>query len=323
MSSAPLVSVLMPTYRHRAFVAQAIESVLAQQAPFAIELLVSDDASPDDTGEIVMALAAAHPGRIRAFRQPKNLGGPENIRFLFTQARGRYVALLEGDDYWLHPEKLARQVALLEADPALAATGHLVSVVNNAGEHQRYLGPSLDAVYRLTLEMAIGCNAVHVNSLVFRRDVVPAPPAWAAGLYMLDWPLLVELTSRAPVLVLPEAMTAYRVHEGGVWSSASHARRVGAIVDFYDRVERQYQPPAGSPLFAQRKIMLFELFRSADAANERATARHWLARYWSARPNRWRLPEHQARAILRALTGWPRASANDPGPASATLPIPR
>lgn len=308
--ASPVVSVLMPTYQHRDFVRQAIDSVLAQKCPFAFELLVSDDASPDGTGGVVTALAAEHPTAIHAFVQPRNLGAKANIQFLFGQARGRYIALLEGDDYWAHPEKLARQVAVLESDSRASAVAHIAEVVDVQGRHQREIPAAGECPASVDFAAAARANNLHISSVVFRREWLPAPPAWALDLYMLDWPMLVDLAHRGPIRVLAETWSAYRVHGAGIWSGAAHVRRLQAILEFYERVDAQYDLAADAAFGAQRKSIYFELFRAAHGARDQAEARRWLWRYWTSGPGRWRLPPYQWRAISRALTGWPCAQAD-------------
>ncbi|MEM6338080.1 MAG: glycosyltransferase family A protein, partial [Bacteroidota bacterium] len=114
--SAPAVSIITPTYNHAAYIEACIASVQAQGRPD-WEMLVIDDGSTDGTAGLAESMAAADP-RIRLFRQ-KNRGIlrlHETYNFALAQAKGRYVAVLEGDDLWL-PNKLAVQLAGLEADP--------------------------------------------------------------------------------------------------------------------------------------------------------------------------------------------------------------
>lgn len=117
----PVVSVIMTTYNHAAFLAEAIEGVLAQRADFPFELLIGEDASTDATRQIALAYQAKHPDRIRVFHSDGNVGTHANIRRLFARARGELIAFCEGDDYWCAPDKLVAQVALFRADPGIGA----------------------------------------------------------------------------------------------------------------------------------------------------------------------------------------------------------
>lgn len=119
METAPLVSVCMTTYNHEAYLAEAIESILAQQTSFDFELVLGEDCSTDRTAEICRAYVAKYPDRVRLVEGPVNIGWRANYRRTFDACRGRYVAYCDGDDWWCDPLKLQMQVDLMESDPAL------------------------------------------------------------------------------------------------------------------------------------------------------------------------------------------------------------
>ena len=113
----PLVSVCMTTYNHEPYIAEAIESVLAQQTSFGVELVVGEDCSTDRTAAICREYAAKYPDRIRLVTSPENVGWRANYRRTFEACRGKYVAYLDGDDWWCDPRKLQMQADLMESDP--------------------------------------------------------------------------------------------------------------------------------------------------------------------------------------------------------------
>ena len=117
METMPLVSVCMTTYNHERYLARAIESVLEQQTTFGVELVLGEDCSTDSTREICEAYAARYPERIRLVTSSENVGMRANYRRTFEACRGKYIAYLDGDDWWCDPLKLQRQADLLEADP--------------------------------------------------------------------------------------------------------------------------------------------------------------------------------------------------------------
>ena len=109
----PLVSVCMTTYNHEPYIAEAIESVLAQQTSFGVELVVGEDCSTDRTAAICREYAAKYPDRIRLVTSPENVGWRANYRRTFEACRGKYVAYCDGDDWWSDPRKLQMQADLL------------------------------------------------------------------------------------------------------------------------------------------------------------------------------------------------------------------
>jgi hypothetical protein len=126
MGISPKVSVLIPTYRYGRFLRQAIESVLNQTFTD-FELIVSDDASPDDSAAII-AEYSARDQRIRGHCHPTNLGMVQNWNWCLEQARGEFVKFVFGDDLLYSPESLGTLVRMLELEPraALAASARAI-----------------------------------------------------------------------------------------------------------------------------------------------------------------------------------------------------
>src|SRR4051794_11914207 len=115
------VTALIVTYNHRNYIAQAIESALAQQCDFAVEVLISEDASTDGTREIVQSFAEKWPDQVRTIFSETNVRSNEVVARGLKASRGRYVALLDGDDFWPYPTKLAAQVSFMEDHPTFSA----------------------------------------------------------------------------------------------------------------------------------------------------------------------------------------------------------
>src|SRR6266478_2690508 len=120
------VSVLMTTYNQEAFIAQAIDSILMQEVGFDYEIIVGEDASSDRTREIVLEFQKRHPNQIRVLlRDPidaerdraAGVGGKRGFVNGLQACQGKYIALLDGDDYWTDIHKLQKQVDFLESHP--------------------------------------------------------------------------------------------------------------------------------------------------------------------------------------------------------------
>lgn len=116
LSKNPLVSVKMITYNHEPYIAQAIEGVIMQETDFPIELIIGEDCSTDRTREIVLDYQKKHPDIIRVITSEKNVGMQKNSFRTNKACRGKYIAICEGDDYWIDPLKLRKQVDFLEAN---------------------------------------------------------------------------------------------------------------------------------------------------------------------------------------------------------------
>lgn len=219
----------MLTRNHEAYLQQAIASVQAQTFQD-WELLIGEDASSDSTAQVAAAAAAADSQRIQVLSSPQGaLGFHHNFARLLAQARGAFVAFLEGDDYWLEPTKLAAQLALLHANPSLAFCGGRTLVLDHrsptAKEPSREIGPPPGS-HRIGFEQLIDSYSFHFSSVLMRRDAVLLPP-WIFSQYCLDRPLYLLAASQGDAGVLDQCLSVYRLHQGGVWAPLSPLQRAG------------------------------------------------------------------------------------------------
>lgn len=132
MQEKIMVSVIIISYNHEKYIKQAIKSVLEQDFPYSMEIIIGDDASTDKSSEIIEEYARQDQ-RIISICRKKNLGATKNIYDLYKRARGKYIAILEGDDYWCNPNKLKIQIEFLEEHPDFIATTHDIIDVDKNG----------------------------------------------------------------------------------------------------------------------------------------------------------------------------------------------
>ena len=126
-NSTPLVSIMMLTYNHAPYIAQAMDSVLSQITEFPFELVVCDDASTDDTANIVIQYAKKY-NNIVFLQQPVNGRAANNFLDGIRYIRSKYIAFCEGDDYWKSPYKLEKQIRFLEENPDFSVSCHKVEM---------------------------------------------------------------------------------------------------------------------------------------------------------------------------------------------------
>lgn len=222
---SPLVSVAMITYNHEAFIAQAVESVLAQRTDFEVELVIGEDCSTDRTREIVERLSREFPGAIRPVLHRENVGPQRNARAVLQHCRGEYVAVLEGDDYWNHEDKLSKQRAFLEQHPRHSMCFHPVRVLQDGGEHV-YPEPDARGQERDARELILHGNVVPTCSVLVRKRLLARLPDGFDALKMGDWPTWILTALNGPIGCVDEVMACYRIHQGGVWSGSSVAWRI-------------------------------------------------------------------------------------------------
>lgn len=119
-----MVSICCVTYNHEPYIRETLEGFLNQKVKFRFEVLIHDDASTDGTQEIIKEFSKKFPEIIKPILREENIkskiGGGVNIKYNMDRANGKYIALCEGDDYWIDPNKLQKQVDLLESDSEIS-----------------------------------------------------------------------------------------------------------------------------------------------------------------------------------------------------------
>lgn len=212
----PKVSICMIAYQHEAFVAQAIESVLSQRVDFNLELVIGEDKGGDGTRAICEKYAA-QDARVRLLSSDRNHGVMANFRRTLEACAGEYIAVCEGDDYWLDDQKLCKQVELLDKQRQFAGSVHQTLVVS-VGVPDRTFRE--DVPTEVAVEDLIGGRLFHAASVLFRREVLttflPAPDVLSA-----DRLLNLCIAFHGKIHYSDAAMCAYRIHGAGMSSNAT------------------------------------------------------------------------------------------------------
>ena len=117
METTPFVSIICTVFNKEPWLKKTIDSFLAQKTEFLFEIILVDDASTDGSRKIIADYQASHPDLIRAFYQDENLGIAKTWVTICKEARGKYIARCDGDDFWIDPLKLQKQVDLLDSKP--------------------------------------------------------------------------------------------------------------------------------------------------------------------------------------------------------------
>ena len=248
-NEAVAVSVLVVTYNHASFVRQALDSALVQRSPHPFEILISEDCSTDGTREIVQEYAERHPDIVRLLLSEQNLRSNEVVARGFRAARGRYVALLDGDDYWTGDDKLKAQVELLDTRPDMTICFHNVQVVDECARGLGRLWNRADQPQTSGLHELLRGNFIATSSVVYRRAAVAEIPAWYEGFFpVTDWPLHVLFARVGQIGYIDRTLGAYRLHDGGLFSTLGEREKLEANADFYQRLRAHAPAPLATEI---------------------------------------------------------------------------
>lgn len=231
----PLVSIFCLTYNHAPYIRQCLDGFLMQKATFTYEVIINDDASTDGTTEIIREYEEKYPDIIKPIYHEENLysKGERGFwqKYCFPKSKGKYIALCEGDDYWIDPLKLQKQVDFLEKHPEYVLVYTNAEKVNS--KSKRVLRNSLKGYSgNITKYLFYKGNPVITATTCFRRqylleyqeEIKQIPFKMKMG----DLPLWIYLSLQGKFKYLNDRTTAYRVLQ----ESASHSKSKEKVVSF-------------------------------------------------------------------------------------------
>ena len=212
----PLVSVRIVTYNHEAYIRQCLEGVLMQRTNFDYEVIVGEHSSSDGTQKIVLDYQKNYPDPLQVLITSREQGLMENVLRTQRACQGKYHALCEGDDYWIDPLKLQKQVDLLEAHPEMSMCFHNAFVVREDIFHIHYY---FDVALKNVLNFEdIYLRAIPTGSIVGRSEILNSLPAWRTRVMHADRLIRMWCAHAGPLGYLDDAMSVYRKHPHGLTS---------------------------------------------------------------------------------------------------------
>lgn len=216
-----LVSICCLTYNHESFIRQCIEGFILQKTNFKFEVLIHDDASNDNTAAIIREYEKKYPEILKPLYQTENqhsLGVRPMSQFNWSRAKGKYIAMCEGDDYWSDPLKLQKQFDLMEKNSNFSGCFHntyrlcensnLTSVFNN----------NLNIILTKDLIKYGGGGLIDTCSLFFKKEIFNRPSAWWDYL-QLDQTLNLLISLNGPIIKINSTMAVYRTNQPNSWVS--------------------------------------------------------------------------------------------------------
>lgn len=233
------VSVLITTYNHEKYIEEAIESVLAQKMIDPIEIIISDDFSTDRTRQIVESYQCRFPLKIKVLESSKNLGITKNLQKGLAACQGKYIAILEGDDYWISLYKLQRQINFLDNRLDCSFCFNALFILNPDNiyiESPNGLSPNTSSI---PIETLVKSNVIGTfSSCMFRNDIVQKLPNDLYEMFTVDWMFGMACAQFGFIGFIPLQMTVYRIQGQGAWSALSSREsleKLNKLIPLYDQ----------------------------------------------------------------------------------------
>jgi glycosyltransferase involved in cell wall biosynthesis len=235
-----LVSICCLTYNHELYIRQCLDSFLMQITDFPYEVLVHDDASIDNTSIIIREYETKFPNIIKPIYQSENKYSKHNgisITYQFPRAKGKYIAMCEGDDYWTDKYKLQKQVDFLNKNQDFTMCCHNVKIIYEpdwkGDKKERFLQPVIISGFEDILDN----HFIPTNSLMFRNGLIDIWPEWLSSKNMIsgDIPLELMLAYHGKCYYMNDQMAVKRINGGGL--TANKKRK---MANSYFRYELLY-----------------------------------------------------------------------------------
>ena len=223
----PLVSIVCDTYNHAPYIRRALDGFLSQETDFPFEIVVHDDASTDETADIIREYESARPDLFRCVYRTENIYSkdPKILEhYVFPLARGKYIAICEGDDYWTNPNKLQKQIAYLEAHPDCTLSVCAADLVDPEENRIGSVSPYDTDTDISTEDMIIGGGGfVATASIVAPTHLAQNRASFCDETDVDDAVLQIWFASNGTTHYIAESMCAYRQAVPGSWTVTYHA----------------------------------------------------------------------------------------------------
>ncbi len=224
MSNQIMVSIICNAYNHGKYIKDALEGFVTQQTTFPFEVLVHDDASTDNTADIIREYEAKYPELIKPIYQTENQYSQKigiNKTYQVPRVQGKYVALCEGDDYWTDPMKLQKQFDFMEANPDYALCtcstdwyNMRSGVVENKCRAEKDMDVSLEEII-----LEKHGRIFQYASYFLKSEIIKEFPEWRTKFPIGDYPLAIQCALNGKVHMLSECMSVYRYYSEGSWTA--------------------------------------------------------------------------------------------------------
>jgi glycosyltransferase involved in cell wall biosynthesis len=237
MSNQPLCAVWVVTYNQKKFIAQTIESIINQKTDFHFKVFIGDDLSTDGTREICIKYKNDYPELIELIFNSSNWMNKNsaNVYHACFTSGAKYTAMCEGDDYWIDPNKLQKQVKFLETHPEYVGCFHNTEERYEDDEDKAsFLYCDYPSAKSISFHDLSFRNLIPTCSVVFRNKLFGEFPEWYPQLKMGDWTLHLLNAQFGSFWYIPKVMAVHRLHTTSHWMLQDANRNNQFVIEAYD-----------------------------------------------------------------------------------------
>lgn len=262
----PLVSICSITYNHAPYIRQCMDGFLMQKTNFPFEIIINDDCSTDGTTEIIKEYAAKYPDLIKPIFHDENQyqKGVRGIfvKFVFPKAQGKYLALCEGDDYWIDPLKLQKQVDFLETHLDYSMCFHRAKIENEINKPNVFIHCSMIEDRDYTGDELFRTWTVPTASMIFRREVLNYKNITDKRILYGDIILILRCAEFGKIKGMSSEMSVYRIQQNSATNNPTlNKNRIEATPSFLDFIRENFSCVKNETLRKLYSDSYFEIFK--------------------------------------------------------------
>ncbi|MBB4035063.1 glycosyltransferase involved in cell wall biosynthesis [Dysgonomonas hofstadii] len=236
------INVILITYNHANYIRQAVESILMQETGHEVEIIVADDCSPDNTVDIIREYESKTSFSFIYLQKEHNVGYNKNYRLAFAACTGDYVAIMEGDDYWIKSNHLQNHINFLEQQYccSMSYNRHLRLFEDQNREELFDWESNIDYERITTEQLALGNRIGNLSCCVFRGEYIRNIDPKLFDMEIADWMLGMYMGQFGPLLYLKEVTSAYRIHDNGQWSRMDEKEQFIRIIELINEYDKYF-----------------------------------------------------------------------------------
>ncbi len=295
------LSVIMITYGHEKYIREAINGVLSQKCNFDFELLVANDCSPDNTDAVIQDIVNSDvsASKIKYVKREKNIGMIPNFIDSLSSIKSEYIALCEGDDYWIDNYKLQKQIDALEAEKDSVLCFHKVKVLNENNEIIEDNLTNIPENYQNLETLALKGNYIHTPSVVF-KNVIDTYPKEFYKTSIGDFFLYMILAEHGSLIYLKDTMAVYR-YGVGVFSAVNSIKKAKANIRLFTALLSYFSDKSIKEIFLKRQEQAISNLEHAVAIKEKEDfySKHYFLKFLKIISENYKQPKKMISKLFR------------------------
>jgi len=231
----PTVTTMITSYNHQDYIREAIESAIKQMGNFVHEIIISDDGSTDETPQIIQEYAEKYPHLIRNISECKNIGISANMKKCFEAATGKYIAVLEGDDYWINNFKLEKQKNFLKKHKDCSMVFSKLKILTETTQKFSYLPRQANLPTKISGDDVIKEETLNLignfSCCMFRKENIINLPDSMYKTRLNEIAISFYMVQKGKIGFIATPLSVYRMREDSVWTGANRVNKLRQGLD--------------------------------------------------------------------------------------------